>query len=253
MNPGNPFEPEAPNFGAGAEGSTSPGATPPPGDPVVAYCRACGKGLTQAEVRNVGGTIYCAAHEPMTSGQRTTSPPSDSPWTVPPTAAPGASSGPAVGTSPGLAFLLGLIPGVGAIYNTQYAKGFIHVVVTGLLFSLADTRSGLDGLFKLMVPVWFVYMAFEAYHTARRRQLGQEVDEFSSIMPLHEQKGSVPVMPLVLIGLGVMFLLNNLDLIRIRQILPYLGPCLLIGLGVYMLIARLKEKVGHTPEVPHER
>ena len=77
--------------------------------------------------------------------------------------------------------------------------------------------------------------------------------EIAEAMPLHEQKGRVPVMPLVLIGLGVMFLLNNLDLIRIRQILPYLGPCLLIGLGVYMLIARLKENVGHTPEVPHER
>ena len=30
--------------------------------------------------------------------------------------------------SPGLAFFLGWIPGVGAIYNGQYAKGLVHAV-----------------------------------------------------------------------------------------------------------------------------
>jgi hypothetical protein len=48
------------------------------------------------------------------------------------------------GASPGLAFLLGFIPGVGAIYNGQYVKGLIHVVVFGLLISIvsSDDMSG---------------------------------------------------------------------------------------------------------------
>jgi len=31
--------------------------------------------------------------------------------------------------SPGLALFLGLIPGVGAIYNGQYAKGMVHAII----------------------------------------------------------------------------------------------------------------------------
>jgi hypothetical protein len=31
--------------------------------------------------------------------------------------------------SPGLAALLGFIPGVGAMYNEQYAKGIVHLMV----------------------------------------------------------------------------------------------------------------------------
>ena len=38
--------------------------------------------------------------------------------------------------SPGLAFVLGLIPGVGAIYNGQYAKGLVHVIIIGLIISM---------------------------------------------------------------------------------------------------------------------
>ena len=47
--------------------------------------------------------------------------------------------------SPGLAFALGLIiPGVGAIYNGQYAKGLVHVLILSLLFMAAQSSSGLE-------------------------------------------------------------------------------------------------------------
>src|ERR1019366_7316784 len=35
--------------------------------------------------------------------------------------------------SPGLALFLGMIPGVGAIYNGQYAKGMVHAIIWGVL------------------------------------------------------------------------------------------------------------------------
>ena len=54
--------------------------------------------------------------------------PEPSPYTTP-QPSPHPMSDP--GASPGLAFLLGFIPGVGAIYNGQYVKGLIHVVVLG--------------------------------------------------------------------------------------------------------------------------
>ena len=41
--------------------------------------------------------------------------------------------------------LLGLIPGVGAIYNGQYAKGLVHAVVFGLLVSAIANGHGNGG------------------------------------------------------------------------------------------------------------
>jgi hypothetical protein len=163
-----------------------------------------------------------------------------SPYTAPPSAPPpGTAFAPDLGVSPGLAFLLGIIPGVGAIYNGQYAKGLIHVLILGILISIVSSGAagGLEPLFGIMISAWFFYMAFEAYHTAKRRQMGHPVDEFSSLIPL---RGSsrFPVAPVMFIALGVLFLLMNFDLLRFRDVVRY-WPVFLIALGVYMLYARL--------------
>ena len=47
-----------------------------------------------------------------------------------------------------------------------------------------------------------------------------------------------PAAPVVLIALGVMFLLNNLDLLDLHRALRY-WPVLLIALGAYMLYLRM--------------
>jgi len=141
-----------------------------------------------------------------------------------------------------LAFVLGWIPGVGAIYNGQYAKGLMHVVVFGLLISLINHAPGdLEPLFGMSIAAWFFYMAFEAYHTAKRRMLGIPVDEFSSLVRLDSSNGRVPVGPVILIILGTFFLLANFDLIRMQDILRF-WPLALIGFGVYMLMARMKSE-----------
>jgi TM2 domain-containing membrane protein YozV len=198
--------------------------------PVTAYCRTCGKALTEDTVRVAQGTVYCEEHVPVV-----TPPPPPSPYTAPAVPNPG--------VSPGLAFLLGLIPGVGAIYNGQYAKGVIHVLVVGMLISIQSSGSagGLEPLFGLLTAVFWFYMAFEAYHTARKRMLGEPVDEFSSLVRVDAKAGQIPVIPLALIGLGVLFLLNNLGLLYLAQVLRY-WPILLILLGVWMLYARMRSK-----------
>ena len=211
--------------------------------PVAAYCRACGKPLAEGEVRIAGGTVYCSEHVPAAAP-----PPGAgaSPYT--------ATSVPNPGVSPGLAFVLGLIPGVGAIYNGQYAKGLVHVLILGMLISIVSSSAGngLEPLFGMMIGVFYFYMAFEAYHTARRRMMGEPVDEFSSLIQLKPDKGRFPVAPLLLIGLGVLFLLNNLDLVRLHDILRF-WPVALIAAGAWMLYARLKpEQTEAGPEVKHE-
>jgi hypothetical protein len=216
--------------------------------PVTAYCRTCGKALTEDTVRLAMGTVYCEEHVPQTQAPK---PPAASPYT--------AQDIPNPGVSPGLAFLLGLIPGVGAIYNAQYAKGLVHVLILGLLISInsSGAAGGLEPLFGMLTAVFWFYMAFEAYHTARKRLMGEPVDEFSSLIQLNPSRGQYPVLPIVLIGLGVLFLLNNFGLLRMREVLRY-WPALLIAAGIWMLYERIKPEAkpepgpGAPPDAPSQ-
>ncbi len=197
----------------------------------VAFCRTCGKPLCQSCQRAVEGTIVCEDHAP----QQIVAPQ--------PPPVPQHNSD----ISPGLAFVLGLIPGVGAIYNGQYAKGIVHVVVFGMLISItaSGSISGYEPLFGLLIAIWYFYMPFEAYHTARKRQLGQPVDEFSSVLPLRGGGAGFPVGPVALIVLGGVFLLNTMGFWRFEQIVRW-WPVALIVLGAYMLYCRLAGNGGQS-------
>lgn len=213
-----------------------------PDQTAVAYCRSCGKALCQACQRVAQGTVFCEEHVPAQEPAR-------------PAVTPGYQPG---AGSPGLAFVLGLIPGVGAIYNGQYVKGLVHVVILGTLISIVSSGAAgaLEPLFGFLIAVWFFYMAFEAYHTASKRQRGEPVDEFSSLFPLKARPAGFPVGPVVIIALGVLFLLSNLGLLPTRDMLRYGPPVFLIALGAYMLYVRLssdKPKSIAAQEVPHER
>ena len=212
------------------------------GPNIVGYCRACGKALDESNVRNAHGTIYCEEHLPV----ETTVPPPlaepaayASPYASPYTSAtPPPVPNPDV--SPGIAFVLGFIPGVGAIYNGQYAKGLVHVIIVGLMISILSNgaAAGLEPLMGLLLAGFFMYMPFEAMHTARKRHMGLAVDEFSSLIPVGSGASRFPVAPVVLIALGVIFLLENLDILDLRRMLRY-WPVALIALGAYMLFARM--------------
>ncbi len=143
------------------------------------------------------------------------------------------------GSSPALAFLLGLIPGVGAIYNGQYAKGLVHAVVFGLLVTAitSNTLRGFDPLLGILIGVFVFYMSLEAYHTARKRENGEPVEEFSSLAGASE--AGFPTGALILIGLGCLLLLNTLNLISMEAVLRF-WPLGLILIGVYMLYARMR-------------
>ncbi len=209
----------------------------------VAYCRTCGKALCEVCRRAADGVIYCQEHAPASEPVRGAAPAS-AVQTVRP------------GISPGLAFVLGLIPGVGAIYNGQYAKGLVHAVIFGMLVSIAESGGDSAGaLLGILITAWVFYMAFEAHHTARRRMLGEPVDEFSSLIEFNPRSRSFPVGAVVLIVLGVLFLLNTLDILRLGQVLRF-WPVALIAVGAYMLYIRIvgdSAPSGDVQEVRHGR
>ena len=222
--------------------------------PATAYCRSCGKPVCEECRRDAFGTVFCAEHVPAPAGTAAPPPPPGpgaGPAYAPPVA-PGAPGYVYADVSPGLARFLGLIPGVGAIYNGQYAKGLVHAVVFGILVSIADSVHGSgDFVFGMVAFAWWAYMVFEAYHTARKRRMGEPVDEYSSILNLRGGKEQMPVAGIALIVLGILLLLRTLNLFDFEYVARY-WPVLLIAAGAYLLYGRFAHS-GAPEEARHER
>jgi TM2 domain-containing membrane protein YozV len=223
----------------------------------------------------------------------------------------------ASGPNPSAAAALGLIPGVGAMYNGQFVKGFIHVAVFALLVTGASEFHGpIDTIFGLFIPAWILYQAFEAYHTAKALRDGQpppdpfglnEVGSWLNLGTRPQNPGqpgagqgpgfntpastgqgtagtamesyeppiagykaypsagqspftppvnpaapppayigwqrNAPVGAIVLIALGTLFLLAQLDVFQGR-LLEFAWPVLLIGMGIWLIVRRLGDWQG---------
>lgn len=212
--------------------------------PATAFCRTCGKPLCDACKHQVQGTVFCEEHAPPVMAS------------APPPIYAASQPVAEPNVSPGLAFTLGLIvPGVGAIYNGQYAKGLVHAIIFGLLVSVLSSGSahGLEPLFGVLIAAWVFYMAIEAYQTALKRRAGQPMDEFSSLIDLHTQGSRFPAGAVLLIVVGVLLLLDTTDLIPLERFLRY-WPIVLILLGVYLLygrVAGMGTHTGNAPQVNH--
>jgi len=236
--------------------------------PATAFCRTCGKAMCAQCQRTVHGVIYCEdclAHR--VSGA------------VPVAVAP------VGGSSPVLAALLGFIPGVGAMYNGQFVKGLIHAGVFATLVAMEtmDIPDGLHALLGIGIAFWVIYQVIDAAKTARAKLYGLPVPDpfgieraFGSgntpiesrsvpgavppmaagyspmqpVMPVYvappvENRQPSPVGAVILIGLGVLFLLNTMGLWHFHWI-GRMWPLVLIGLGVWLFIRR----TGNTQPAP---
>ena len=155
-------------------GAAGPERATEPRDSILAYCQQCGRGLTASTQRRVGTGIFC---EPCAAVRMSQA----SGWTPVNTATSYSAGSPNMSASstagepnPMFAGFLGLIPGVGAMFNGQYAKGVIHLIVFVVLVSLADHAYW---VFWWFVWGWIFYQAFEAYHTAQARRDGQPLPD----------------------------------------------------------------------------
>ena len=191
----------------------------------TAYCRTCGRPLCAEDQRDIYGVVYCQECLGRPLGQ------------VPPGAAAGATAAaPAVvpgAPSPGLALLLGFIPGVGAIYNGQYLKALVQVVIFGFLIAITNTSGdGISPLFHLAAAAFYFYMVIDSYRTARHLAAGLPVED---AFHLNQTAINAPIAAVVLIAVGVLFLLRSLGFFY-YDFSRFLWPALLIGVGVYLLL-----------------
>lgn len=218
----------------------------------VGYCRNCGKPLCPQCAREVRGALYCEqclanmmAPPPATASQF--APPAPPPTYV--YAAPVEHMGP----NPGTACALGFIPGLGAVYNGEYIKGLIHVIIFGGLIAILSNSDNMPDGFTAMIGVLFAvfycYMPIEAYRTARAKRLGLPVTGFFGETapvagPAAEPgtEGAAPVHrsytgSIVLIVLGVIFLLGTTGVLNSRWVWDF-WPLLLIAVGVALIFKR---------------
>jgi hypothetical protein len=193
----------------------------------TAFCIKCGKPLCAQCVRQVGASIYCESCLADTINGRTT--------------AKSKAATSVGGGSPEAAFVLGLIPGVGAIYNAEFFKAAAHILIFGTLVTIADHSHQWVPLLPLIVFGFYVYMPFEAYYTAKKRKLAREgivletpFDRWNEQLMGFKDKelwGGV-----ALVALGAIFLLDNFELVEFDKVVR-LWPLALIIVGV-LLISR---------------
>jgi hypothetical protein len=170
------------------------------------------------------------------------------------------------------------------MYNGEFAKGFIHVLVFATLIWLANPEHG-SGLFGIAIAAFYIYMPIEAYKTAKARELGLPAPDpfglnnlFTSNLrpnrgagpvagsftqgapppgvaadvaavnanpgtvpqgePVDDCRNSrVPVGAYILIGLGVLFLADELGWFHFDWVWRF-WPVILIAIGIRILMQR---------------
>ncbi len=196
------------------------------GTAASAFCRTCGKPLCEDCKRDVRGVIYC---EECIAARLAGNFPPD----------PAVAAGiPTKGLpNPTLAAFLGIIPGVGAFYNGQYQKGVVHFVILVGLAMLADQFE----IFGFGIVLFIGYMIWDAYKTAKARITGEPVPDIFGINNLFGLettpsgaaaavgKAQPPIGAIVLIGLGILFLLGDIN----RRIVADYWPIILIVIGLW--------------------
>ncbi len=153
----------------------------------VSFCQNCGKPLCSECTRPIGAAVFC---EPCLAARLAAadSASQGTPYgnvNVPPTNGPAIPPGGSAASNPVVAGALGFIPGVGAMYNGQYAKGIVHLIIFAVLVSLSDN----NGLFGLFVAGWVIYQVIEAYHTAQARRDGMPLPNPFGLNDIGERFG----------------------------------------------------------------
>lgn len=199
------------------------------------YCRNCGKALCGICARPVHDVLYCEDCLANVLGHpaQTAAGPQGAGYAapaVPVQAARGPSSG-----SPVIAFILGLFPGLGAVYNGEYNKALIHIVVfAAMIVGLSsDIGDGPTVALALLLAGFVFYMALDSMRTAKAKLTGEAPAD-----PLESWSKNRPIGPIILIVLGALFLLNNFDWFSFGRVARF-WPLILIGAGLMMFRNRL--------------
>ncbi len=213
------------------------------------FCRNCGKAMCSVCARPIRDVLYCenclAAGMGIAAPVVPPPPPPANPYAEPVSAPPAFIPPPVAAVPPpergaasgAIAFVLGLFPGLGAVYNGEYNKALVHLVIfTALIFGLVnaadsdDVGAGAIVVLSLLLAGFVFYMAFDAMRVAQAKTSGQTISD-----PLNEVSKNLPVGPIILIGIGALMLLSNFRVFQFFHLsLGKLWPLILVGAGLLM-------------------
>lgn len=202
------------------------------------YCRNCGKALCAHCAREVRGALYC--EECLARVVSSPAQPSAG-YAYPTPPPPGAPN-------PGAALGLGFIPGVGAVYNGEYIKGLIHVLIFGGIIAMLNNDAisgGMQAMLGVFLGIFCVYMPIEAYMTAKAKLAGQTPPGFFQGAPPAEGMAEtqsaqrIPTGAIVLIIIGIIFLLGNFGYLDSEYVYRF-WPLALIAVGGWLLWKRAR-------------
>jgi hypothetical protein len=130
--------------------------------------------------------------------------------------------------SPSAAVFLSLLPGLGHIYVGQVAKGFLIGLTFALGIHMADEVAGPLGI---LIPFLLLYAMVDAHRAAVE---WNRIVASGGMPPKGPDLGLTKWWGYILIGFGVLFTLQNFDLIDFEWI-SRLWPVALIALGIFIL------------------
>ena len=206
----------------------------------VAFCRTCGKPLCNQCTRDVRGVIYCeACLAARLDGSAPVAGFTPVQTVYPPIGGPAAPRPPInTGPNPTVAGILGAIPlGLGAVYCGQYAKGLAHlgIVVLSIIGFASDLPWYVNTALGIFLGFFWVYQILDAVRTAKALQAGEPAPDpfglaetFGTGQKFDSTK--VPAAAAILIGLGVLFLVNTVFDFSLHRF----WPIILIVLGVWL-------------------
>jgi hypothetical protein len=137
--------------------------------------------------------------------------------------------------------LSGIFPGIGQIYNGEYLKGILFIIIFAGLVSMQPHR-GQPFLGLLLAGFWF-FQLIEAIQTAKtinRRALVEAGGETAAGTPEATPLAATPAARgsvfwgIVLVALGGIFLLANFSLIDFDRVIDF-WPLVVIVIGIKMI------------------
>ena len=139
--------------------------------------------------------------------------------------------------SPGFAGVLGIFPfGVGALYNGQYTKALLHLVIFAGLVHMQD-RGGGQPFIGLLLAGFIVYQFFDNIQSARAinaAAAGEAPAGAAQALPEIPPAGSI-FWGIVLIVLGVVLILANFEIIHYDTLFDF-WPVAVIIIGLKLVI-----------------
>lgn len=155
------------------------------------------------------------------------------------------------GESTVINFICSLIPGAGFMYNGLYKKGLSFIVIWFLLINLNGFLGMYMFLPALLVPIWF-YCFFKTFEVNRKVRRGEYVEDGYLFVKQGEELNSGGNAPryigIALVSIGILAIISNvfrdffITLNIMQYVRPYIGPSMLILIGVSILVYNFKKK-----------